>query len=88
VKTAEFIERENLFSMPHVIKFQAIKASEKGLHVHSVGVFEHHKYGGHIELVTICEFDSGIFKVLSHKQVGVIPEGDLWEAEEIDDSCE
>ena len=83
----KFIERENLFSMPHVIQFQAIKVSEKHLRVRSVGVFENHKYGGHIEFVTTCEFVSGQFKVISHKQVGVIPEGDLWEAEEIDDSC-
>ena len=83
----KFIERENLFSIPHLIEFQAVKVSEKGLCVRSIGVFENHKYGGHIELVTICEFDSGVFKVLSHIQVGVIPEGDLWEAEEIDDSC-
>jgi hypothetical protein len=84
----KFIERENLFSMPHLIKFQTVKVSEKGLRVHSVGVFENHKHGGYIELVTICEFVSGEFKVQSHEQVGVIPEGDLWEAEEIDDSCE
>jgi hypothetical protein len=84
----KFIERENLFSMPHVIEFQAVKVSETYLRVRSVGVFENHKYGGHIELVAICEFVSGQFKVLSHKQVGVIPEGDLWEAEEIDDSEE
>jgi hypothetical protein len=82
----KFIERENLFSMPHVIDFQAVKVSQTQLRVRSVGVFESHKYGGHIELVSVCEFASGQFKVLSHKQVGVIPEGDLWETEEIDDS--
>ena len=84
----KFIERENLFSMPHIIEFKAVKVSEKHLHVHSVGVFENHKYGGHIEFVTTCELVSGQFKVKSHKQIGVIPEGDLWEAEEIDDSEE
>jgi hypothetical protein len=84
----KFIERENLFSMPHVIDFQAVKVSQTHLRVRSVGVFESHKYGGHIELVFVCELVSGQFKFISHKQVGVIPEGDLWEAEEIDDSEE
>jgi hypothetical protein len=82
----KFIERENLFSMPHVTEFQATKISKKQLSVRSVGVFENHRYGGHIELVSICELVSGEFKVLSHKQIGVIPEGDFWEGEEIDDS--
>ncbi|MCW3982825.1 MAG: hypothetical protein NWE96_02395 [Candidatus Bathyarchaeota archaeon] len=84
----KFLERENLFSMPHVIEFQATKISKKQLRVRSVGVFENHRYGGHIELVSICEFVAGEFKVLSHKQIGVIPEGDFWEGEEIDDTCE
>ncbi|MGE5555014.1 MAG: hypothetical protein ACM3UY_01930 [Methanocella sp.] len=82
----KFIERENLFAMPQVIEFQAVKISKKRLKVRSVGVFENHRYGGHIELETTCEWVEGEFKMLSHKQVGVIPEGDLWEAEEIDDS--
>ena len=79
-----FIEHNSLFSLPHVIAFQAAKVSEELLFVYNVGLFEFKKDRGHGEYITTCLFAGGCFRSLGSVRIAFIPEGDLWENEEID----
>ena len=80
----DFIERNNLFSLPHVIAFQAIKVSADLLIVYNVGIFDFKKDRGHGEYVTTCLFINGYFRSLGSVQIAFIPEDSLWANEEID----
>ncbi|MFA7398316.1 MAG: hypothetical protein GX799_01215 [Crenarchaeota archaeon] len=80
----EFIERNSLFALPHVIAFQAVKVSEVLACVYNVGLFDSKRDSGHGEYVTTCLFVNGTFRSLGSVQIAFIPEGDLWENEEID----
>lgn len=79
-----FIEKNNLFFLPHVIAFQAIKVSKELACVYNVGLFDFKKDRGHGEFITTCLFVNGSFRSVGSWQVAFIPEGDLWENEEID----
>ncbi len=79
-----FIERNSLFSLPHVVAFQAVKVSDELVCVYNVGLFDFKKDRGHGEYVTICMFLNGFFRSIDSIQIAFIPEGDLWENEEID----
>jgi hypothetical protein len=81
----EFIERNNLFSLPHVIAFQAIKISEELVCVYNVGLFESKRDKGHGEFVTICWFVNGSLRSVGSVQIAFIPEGNFYENEEIDE---
>ena len=80
----DFIERNNLFTLPHVIAFQAVKVSEELLCVYNVGLFDFKRDRGHGEYVTTCMFAGCLFRSLGSVQIAFIPEDDLWENEEID----
>ena len=84
VACTEFIERNNLFNVPHVIDFRAVKLSEDLLGVYYVGLFDFKIDKGHGEFVTTCLFVGDSFRSLGSVQIAFIPEGDLWENEEID----
>jgi hypothetical protein len=79
-----FIEHNNLFTLPHVIAFQAVKVSADLVSVYNVGLFDSKVDKGHGEFVTTCLFVGGSFRSLGSVQIAFIPEGDLWENEEID----
>jgi hypothetical protein len=79
-----FIECNGLFTLPHVIAFQAVKVSEGLICVYNVGLFDFHNDRGHGEYVTTCMFVNGLFRSLGSVLIAYIPEGDLWENEEID----
>jgi hypothetical protein len=81
----EFIERNNLFALPHVIAFQAIKISEELACVYNVGLFESKKDKGHGEFVTVCWFVNGSLRSVGFVQIAFIPKDYLWENEEIDE---
>ena len=80
----EFIECNSLFSLPHVIAFQAVKVSDELICVYNIGLFDFKKDRGHGEYVTTCMFVSGCFRSLGSVQIGFVPEDGLWVAEEID----
>ena len=80
-----FIERNNLFTLPYVIAFQAVKVSENLVSIYNIGLFDSKVDKGHGEFVTICLFVSGLFRSLGSVQIAFIPEGHLWENEEIDE---
>jgi len=81
----EFIERNNLVSLHHIIDFRAIKLSEDLLGVYSVGVFDSKiRDRGHGEFFVTYLFSQGSFMFSSSMQIAFIPEGDLWENMEID----
>ena len=81
----EFIERNNLVSMHHIIDFRAVKLSEDLLGVCSVGVFDSKiRDRGHGEFFVTYLFSQGTFTFLSSMQIAFIPEGDMWENMEID----
>jgi hypothetical protein len=81
-----FIERNSLFNLPHVIAFQAVKVSDELVCVYNIGLFDHHiRDRGHGEFVTFALFVNGTFQIFDSIQIAFIPEGDLWENEEIDE---
>jgi hypothetical protein len=80
-----FIERNSLFSLPHVIAFQAIKISEELTCVYNVGLFESKRDKGHGEFVNIWWFVNSTLRSVGSIQIAFIPEGDFWENEEIDE---
>ena len=81
----DFIERNNLFSLPHIIAFEAIKISEGLLCAYNVGLFESKRDHGHGEFATISLFVDSYVMNLYSMQIAFIPDGDLWENEEIDE---
>jgi hypothetical protein len=81
-----FIERNSLLTLPHVIAFQAVKVSDELTCVYNVWLFDYHiRDRGHGELLTFALFVNGMFQILGSIQIAFIPDGDLWENEEIDE---
>lgn len=80
----DFIERNNLFTPPHILSFQAVKLSEDLVGVYNVGLFDFKKDKGHGEFFTICMFVEGCLRNLHSERLGFIQEFDLWEVDEID----
>jgi hypothetical protein len=80
----DFIVKNGLFEIPHVIAFQAIKVSEELACVYNIGLFDSKKDIGHGEYLTICLFVNGLSRSLGSIQIAFVPEDDLWENEEID----
>jgi hypothetical protein len=78
-----FIEYNNLFNLPHVIAFQAVKVSDELVCVYNIGLFDFGKDKGHDEFITTCIFVDGYIRSVDSIQIAFIPEGDLWENEEI-----
>lgn len=80
----EFIERNSLVCLHHIIDFRAVKLSEDLLGVYSVGVFDFKRDFGHGEFCVTYLFTQSSFTFLSSVQIAFIPEDDLWENEEIE----
>jgi hypothetical protein len=80
----DFIEKNNLFTQPHIISFKAIKISEDLVIVYNIGLFDFKKDKGHGEYLTTCIFAGGCLKVLDSMRLGFVQEFDLGEVDEID----
>jgi len=80
----KFIERNRLFTIPHVIYFQAVKVADDVMCVYSVGMFKFKDGFGFPELVTICQFANSLFRDLGHIEIGFASEEDLESEEEIE----
>jgi hypothetical protein len=81
----KFIQKNNLFSLPQVIAFQAIKVSEELVCIHNIALFDFKKDKGHGEYLTTCIFNGGFFKSLDFMRLGLVQEFDLLEVDEFDD---
>ena len=80
-----FIEKNNLFSLPHVISFQAVKASEELVCIYNIALFGFKKDRAHGEYLTTCIFFGGFFKSLDFMRLGFVQEFDLWDVDEFDE---
>jgi hypothetical protein len=80
----DFIQRNSLFELPHIIAFQAVKVSDELVCVYNVGLFDSKKAAGHGEFLTTCMFLGGHLRSLGSTQIGYVPDDSFWEAEEID----
>ena len=81
----QFIENNKLFSLPHVIAFQAVKVSEELVCIYNIALFDFKKDKGHGEYLTTCIFNDGSFKSLDFMRLGFVQEFDLWEIDEFDE---
>jgi hypothetical protein len=81
----DFIEKNSLFSLPHVISFQGVKVSEELACIHNIALFDFKKDRGHGEYLTTCLFFGGFFKSLDFMRLGFVQEFDLWDVDEFDE---
>jgi hypothetical protein len=79
-----FVEYNNLFIIPYVVYFQAVKVGDDLLCVHSVGLFEFREGSGFIEHVTVCQLFNGLFRDLGFVELGFVPEEAMQDNEEIE----
>lgn len=81
----DFLERNSLFTHPHIIEYHAVKVSDELVWALNVGLFDfHNKDKGYGEFATVCLFVGGCMRILDSVQFGFIPFDDLWENEEIE----
>jgi hypothetical protein len=60
-----------------------VKIGDQTLGVYSVGTFNFKEYFVYLELTTICQFISSLFKGLASIKLGFVSEGDLESGEKI-----
>ena len=80
----EFLVRNGLFDIPHVLYFQAVKVADDIMCVYSVGIFKFKDGFGFPELATVCQFVNSLFRVLGHVELGFVSEEELEKEEEIE----
>jgi hypothetical protein len=78
-----FVERNGLFPIPHVIFFQAVKVEDDLMCIYNVGMFELKDGFGYLEHVTVCQFLGSLFGELFSLELGFVSEEDLEKGEEI-----
>ena len=79
----KFVERNNLFTLPYVIYFQAVKIGDDMMCVYNVGLFEFKGGSGYLERATVCQFVNSLFRSLGSVELGFVSEEDLEKGEEI-----
>jgi len=79
-----FVEHNQLFTVPYVIYFQAVKIGDDLIGVYTVGMFSFKEGYGYLELVTVCQFVSSLFRELSSTELGFAREEDFAQGEEIE----
>jgi hypothetical protein len=77
----EFVERNNLFTIPHVIYFQAVKLGDDIMRVYNVGIFGFKEGSGYLACVAVCQFVNSLFRSLGSVGLGFVSEEDLEEEE-------
>jgi hypothetical protein len=80
----KFVERNQLFTIPYVICFQAVKIGDDLMGVYSVGMFSLREGFGYFQLVTVCQFVDSFFRDLGSAELGFVCEEDFEEGEEIE----
>jgi hypothetical protein len=81
---ARFVERNNLFTIPYVISFKAVKVCDDLMCVYHEGIFEFRVGSGFLNHVTICQFVNSLFRRLGSVELGFVSEEDLEKGEEIE----
>ena len=79
----KFVERNHLFTIPHVVYFKAVKVGDDLMCVYNVGLFEFKEGSGFLENVTLCQLVSSLFRSLGSVELGFVSEEDLEKGEEI-----
>ena len=79
----KFVERNHLFTLPHVLYFQAIKVGDDLMCIYNVGMFEFKEGSGYLEHITVYQFVNSLFGSLGSVKLGFVPEEDLETGEEI-----
>jgi len=78
-----FVEFNQLFTIPYVIYFQAVKICDDLIGIYNVGMFSFKEGYGYLELVTVCLFVGSLFRSLGSVELGFVFEEDFEEGEEI-----
>jgi hypothetical protein len=78
-----FVQRNGLFTIPYVVFFQAVKVGDYLMCVYNVGIFDFKDGFGYLELVTVCQLVSSLFRNLGSFELGFVSEEDLENGEEI-----
>ena len=78
-----FVECNQLFTIPYVIYFQAVKIGDDLIGVYNIGMFSFKEGYGYLELVTVCQFVNSLFRALGSVGLGFVSEEDLEKCEEI-----
>jgi hypothetical protein len=81
----KFVERNNLFTLPHILRFKAMKIEDDLMCVCCVNVFDFREGLGFLERAVICQFVDSLFSSLGSVELGFFSEEDFDEGEEIDD---
>lgn len=79
----KFVVRNGLFTIPHVLAFQAVKVAEDMICVYNVSYFDFKEGGGYFERVTVCQRNGVLFRSLASLVIGFVSEEDLEKGEEI-----
>lgn len=80
----KFVERNDLFTIPYVLFFQAVKVGDYLMCVYNVRIFEFKDGSGYLERVTVCQFVNCLFRKLGSLELGFVPEEELEKGEEIE----
>jgi hypothetical protein len=81
-----FVEQNDLYSIPYVLYFQAVKVGEDLMCVYNVSMFEHKEGSGHLKSVHVCQFANSLFRSLSLIELGLVLDKEIGEGEEYDHS--
>jgi hypothetical protein len=80
----KFVERNCLFTLPHIVYCQAVKVGDDMMVVYSVGMFEFKDGFGYLEFVTVCQFINSLIRDLGSVELGFVSEEELENGEEIE----
>ena len=80
----KLVVRNGLFTIPHVIFFQAVKVGDDLMCVYNVGMFGFKEGSGYLERATFCQFVNSLFRSLGSVKLGFVSEQDLEKGEEIE----
>lgn len=78
----DFIERNNLITIPYKITLQVIKINDDLAGVYHVSVFGFRNGLGYLEHLAIYQFVSSMFKRLCSEAIGFVPEENFVASEE------
>jgi hypothetical protein len=80
-----FVEHNVLYTIPHVVYFQAIKIGDDLMCVYNVSLFEHKENAGHLETVHVCQFVNSLFRSIALIELGLVTDVELDDDEELGD---
>jgi len=81
----KFVERNDLFTLPYVIEFQAVKVADNLMCVYNVSIFGFRENLGYAINVTVCHFVDSLFRELCSINLGFVSEKHFDEGDELDD---